>query len=76
MLSAYNSKIRNAAATCCNDSHNQSHSLIACDEQCQAILQYLAAVFYLLYSNVQTNLLWNDLQEYHQITVHKRELTE
>jgi len=68
----HNTKIRNAAATRCNDSHNQSHSLIACDRHCQAILQFIAMEFYLLYSSVQTNLLWNDLQEYHQIIVHKR----
>ena len=72
MLIVHNTKIRNAAATRGTDSHNQSHSLIACDGQCQAILQFFAVEFYLFYSNVQTNLLWNDVQEYHQITVHKR----
>jgi hypothetical protein len=72
MLIVYNSKIQNASATRVTDSHNHSHSLIACDGQCKAILEFLAVVFYLIYSNVQTNLLWNDLQECRQITVHKR----
>ena len=71
MFTVYNTKIRSAAVTRGAVSHNQSHSLNACDRQRKAILQFLAVDFYLYYSNVQTNLLWNDLQEQHQVTVHK-----